>query len=76
MVLITSDGLRFIVNSVAWAAEEFGTLLAAGSSDGSISILFMNDERLWFSENIPKAHEVRIRIIYLNHVLISSTIKI
>ncbi len=31
--------LKFIVNSISWAPHEYGLILAAGSSDGKISIL-------------------------------------
>lgn len=43
------------VNSVCWAPPEWGLMLAAGSSDGTISVLsYVNDR--WDAKKIPGAH--------------------
>jgi protein transport protein SEC13 len=34
----------FIVNSISWADEEVGPVLACGSSDGRVSVLRFNGE--------------------------------
>lgn len=47
------------VNSICWAPHEFGLILAAGSSDGSVSILTYNDaSNQWESQKVPKAHTI------------------
>lgn len=54
--------LTKIVNAVAWSAPEFGAMLAAASSDGSLSVHSMDNQENWTSKVIPKAHEVMKRI--------------
>lgn len=52
--------MHVVVNSVCWAPPEWGLMLAAGSSDGTISVLsFVNDR--WEAKKIPNAHTVRFR---------------
>ncbi len=47
------------VNSVCFAPPEMGLVLAAGSSDGSISILSYNDaSQSWETDKIPNAHTI------------------
>ncbi len=47
------------VNSVCFAPPELGLLLAAGSSDGSVSILAYSDaSQNWEAEKIPNAHTI------------------
>lgn len=47
------------VNSVAFAPPEFGLMLAAGSSDGSVSVLAYSDAaQAWESDKIPSAHTI------------------
>lgn len=47
------------VNSVSFAPHELGLILAAGSSDGSISILHYSDvSNQWETEKIPNAHTI------------------
>ncbi|CAG0880921.1 unnamed protein product [Cyprideis torosa] len=43
------------VNSICWAPPEHGLILACGSSDGSISILY-NQGGTWESKKISNAH--------------------
>lgn len=45
------------VNSVAWAPEEVGLVLASASSDGSIGFLAYNNGK-WESTKIASAHEM------------------
>jgi len=45
------------VNSICWAPHEFGLMLACGSLDGTISILYYNAENnVWESKKIMGAH--------------------
>ncbi|KAH9414117.1 GTPase-activating protein S13 [Dermatophagoides pteronyssinus] len=47
------------VNSVCWAPHELGLILAAGSSDGSISVLSCNvDSNVWDVKKIQNAHSI------------------
>ncbi len=47
------------VNSVSFAPPEFGLVLAAGSSDGSASVLAYSDSaQAWETEKIPNAHTI------------------
>lgn len=47
------------VNSVSWSSPRFGATLAAGSSDGAITILSrVEAESDWKFVQVPKCHEV------------------
>ena len=47
------------VNSVCWAPQEYGLILAAGASDGAISIISLNQStNQWETEKIPNAHTI------------------
>ncbi|KAK9834204.1 hypothetical protein WJX81_007864 [Elliptochloris bilobata] len=46
------------VNGVAFAPHELGLLLAAASSDGSLSVLAYQSDGTWASEKIEGAHPV------------------
>lgn len=46
------------VNSVGWAPYELGLALAAGSSDGAVSVLTYTPDGTWFAERIDGAHPV------------------
>lgn len=48
------------VNSVCWAPYESGMILAAGSSDGTISVLSYtgSEDSLWESKKINNAHMI------------------
>nr|QBH74134.1 protein transport protein sec13 [Folsomia candida] len=53
--MYTYEGHESSVNSVCWAPPEWGLMLAAGSSDGTISVLsYVNDR--WEAKKIPSAH--------------------
>ena len=47
----------FVVNSVQWAPQEFGLVLACASSDGSVSVLTYTDGK-WESQKLKDAHAV------------------
>ena len=52
------------MNSVCWAPHELGLILAAGSSDGTISVITYTggvgsaDGSLWEAEKINNAHMI------------------
>ncbi|KAJ8672980.1 hypothetical protein QAD02_004241 [Eretmocerus hayati] len=45
------------VNTVSWAPDDFGLILACGSADGSISFLINNGET-WETKKIQNAHTI------------------
>jgi len=47
------------VNSVCWAPQEYGLILAAGASDGAISIVSLNQStNQWEMDKISNAHTI------------------
>jgi len=54
-ITYTYEGHESSVNSVCWAPPEWGLTLAAGSSDGTISVLSFVKER-WDAKKIANAH--------------------
>lgn len=47
------------VNSVCWAPQEYGLILAAGASDGAVSIITYNSAlNQWESDKISNAHTI------------------
>jgi protein transport protein SEC13 len=48
------------VNSVSWAPHEFGLVLAAGSSDGTISVFTHKTDGTWEKTKIEQAHPVGV----------------
>jgi len=47
------------VNSVCWAPQEYGLILAAGASDGAVSIITYNSStNQWDNEKIFNAHTI------------------
>lgn len=46
---------RLVVNSIAWAPQELGSVLACASSDGNVSVLSFNDDGSW-SVDVVAAH--------------------
>ena len=58
------------VNSVCWAPYDLGLILAAGSSDGTISIhTYQQADKTWEVKRIQNAHtvnfEIRIKVLSL-----------
>lgn len=51
------------VNSVSWAPHEWGLLLACGSSDGSISIIWTTGDGNWESKKIMNAHAIGVNAV-------------
>ncbi|KAF7492259.1 Protein SEC13 -like protein [Sarcoptes scabiei] len=57
--LFESNNHDSSVNSVCWAPHELGLILAAGSSDGAITVLTCNvDSEVWDVKKIPNAHSI------------------
>ena len=48
------------VNSVCWAPQDYGLILACGSSDGAISLLSYTGDGQWEVKKISNAHTVSI----------------
>ena len=63
-VYVSPDSLHSAsVNSCAWAPHELGLLLAAGSSDGSLSVLTGGADGSWHAAKVERAHLLGVNAV-------------
>lgn len=57
------------MNSISWAPNEYGLILACGSSDGCVSVLINDGDNVWTARKILNAHTVRQYFVLIMHYL-------
>lgn len=63
------------VNSVCWAPQDYGLILACGSSDGAISLLNYTGDGQWEVKKIGNAHTVSIWTFCANFATVKYWVK-